>query len=97
MSLKTYTINVAGDDNGNVIAAPFTIEVLQITDYSEEGNSFTQIWSCTKNGSSAACGNSDIPEKQNYELQGEGVTRAAALTATIEADLDAAYGVGNWT
>ena len=95
MSLKTYTITVDGDDNGNVIAAPFTIDVHQVLSIDEGETSLTQVRVCTKNAT-MMCGNSDIPDLNNYELVADTLTRIAVLAATIEVDLEAAY-PGAWS
>ena len=99
MSLKIYTVTVDGNDNRNVIAQPFTIEVHQVGSVSEGSgetlSEFTQVRVCTKNAV-GMCNNSDIPDSNNYELQTASKSRTAMLTATIEVDLDAVYGSGNW-
>ena len=99
MSLKIYTITVDGDDNGNIIAQPFTIEVIQTMSYSETVNEelteFTKVQVCTKNGT-GMCGNTDIPDSNTYDLQTASKSRTAVLAATIEVDLEAAY-PGAWS
>lgn len=95
MSLKTYTITVDGDDNGNVIAQPFTIDVHQIASLDEGESSFTQVRVCTKNAI-GMCQNSDIPDSNNYALQSMASSSNAVLAATIEVDLEAAY-PGAWS
>ena len=95
MSLKTYTITMDGNDNGNVITQPFTIEVAQISSLSEGESSLTQVRVCTKNAN-GQCGNSDIADTKNYALQSMSSSANAVLSNTIEADLEAAY-PGKWS
>ena len=95
MSLKTYTITMDGNDNGNVIAQPFTIEVAQVSSLDEGDSSFTQVRVCTKNAN-GQCGNSDIADTKNYDLQPMSSSMNAALSNTIEQDLEAAY-PGKWS
>ena len=84
-----------GNDNGNIIAQPFTIEVVQVSHISEGETEMTQVRVCTKNAV-GMCGNDAIPDTNNYELQGMASSTNAVLAATIEADLEAAY-PGNWS
>ena len=99
MSLKIYTITVDGDDNGNVIAQPFTIEVIQLMHVSEmvgeEIIEMTKVQVCTKNGT-MMCGNTDIPDSNTYDLQQMSSSSNAVLANTIEVALEAAY-PGNWS
>ena len=95
MSLKIYTITTNGDDNGNVIAQPFTIEVAEVSHLSEGETSRTQIRVCTKNAA-GICSNDAIPDVNNYDLQGTSLSTNAVLTSTFEVDLEAAY-PGSWS
>ena len=91
-SLKTYTINVAGKDNGNDIPAGFTIDILAVAHYSEEeGDPFTKVSTCTKNAN-GVCGNDDILASEMFSLQSMASSTNAVLNATIEDRLDTVYG-----
>ena len=94
--IKSYTITTNGDDNGNVIAQPFTIEILSIQHYNDEGGEGTIVTTCTKNAS-GVCGNSQIETREPFDRQANNLTTDQALTATIEAKLDTVYGNGNWS
>jgi hypothetical protein len=96
MSLKLYTINVAGSSEGNVIPSGFTIDVHQIAHLSEGETEKTQIRVCTKNATTM-CNNDDIADTLDYALQAMSSSSNAIFTATIEVTLDAVYGEGNWS
>lgn len=97
--IREYIINRDGIDNGNVIPSGFKIKVHQLTLVSEENSSLdpkTILFLCTENAS-GMCGNDQIPNMKYYDYQGLSKTVSKILEATIEVDLDAIYGSGNWT
>jgi hypothetical protein len=96
MSLKIYTITQNGSSDGNVIASPFTIEVHQMTYFSEDNLEYVLIETCTKNGSDKLCANDDINVEQEYALPAMGASKNADLTATLEVTLQEKY-PGNWS
>jgi hypothetical protein len=94
MSLKTYTVNVNGNSNGNTITSPFTIEVNRM-EYDSVDNEL-RIHLCTKNGTQC-CPNDDIDGVKTYAVPSMSSSKNLDLTNALEADLDTIYGSGNWS
>jgi len=92
MAHKTYTINVDGNSEGNVIASPFTINVEELQ-YLHDN---LVLITSTVNSTGVKCNNDDIAGRLEYDSPAMSSSKNADLTSTIEADLDSAYGQGNW-
>lgn len=93
MAHKTYTINVDGNSEGNVIASPFTINVEELQ-YLHDN---LVLITSTDTGNGTPCTNSDIAGRIEYDSPAMSSSKNADLTSTIEVDLDNVYGQGNWS
>jgi hypothetical protein len=94
--MKTYTITTDGSSNGNLIAQPFTIEVVGMNYIDENGISKLIVSTCCENQSGNHCVNDDVAAVLNYELPVMSSSKNADLAATLEVLLEQVY-PGAWS
>tara|TARA_R110000751_G_scaffold46884_5_gene105092 strand:+ start:2006 stop:2278 length:273 start_codon:yes stop_codon:yes gene_type:complete len=88
--IKIYTITTDGLSNGNVIEAPFEIQV-DTMQYSTD----LKICACTKNAAGVMCDNDDVSGVLTFELPSMTTGKVTDLAATIEVLLEEVY-PGSW-
>jgi hypothetical protein len=89
--IKEYTITTNGMSKGNVITAPFKVQV-NVMDY----KNVLKVCVCTVNGTNVVCDNDDITGVLTYGLPALTSSKEADLTATIEVLLEEVY-PGAWS
>ena len=93
-----------GTSNGLVIVSPFTVEVHGINNYKSDELDCCELITCVKTNGGDPCECDELValgyyggRKKIEPAFGLASSKQNDLTNSLEADLDAAFGQGNWS